>query len=300
MRTLHLNIAALLGLLFLAIPAFALDVPALKGRVNDYADLISPRAEQFLEQELAQIETSDSTQIVVLTVPSLEGDSLEDFSIRVADAWKIGQEQEDNGVILLVAKAERKIRIEVGYGLEGVLTDLTSGRIIDYEMSPRFKRGDFDGGFIAGARAVAETVRGEYTAPQKSPGRKKKTPVPFMLFIIILFVSGIVGKTNRTMAGLFGAFIGAVAGLSMGSILFFLLFLVGGGGVGLLSALFLSSFFERHTSTMSRTGRLSRRGHSGIFFGGGGFGGGGFGGGGFGGFGGGGGGFGGGGASGGW
>jgi uncharacterized protein len=279
----------------------ALDVPALKGRVNDYADLISPRAEQFLEQELAQIEASDSTQIAILTVPSLEGDSLEGFSIRVADAWKIGQEQEDNGVILLVAKAERKIRIEVGYGLEGVLTDLTSGRIIDYEMSPRFKRGDFDGGFIAGARAVVETVRGEYTAPQTGPAGKKVKANPIFLLLPVLFISGFLGQVSRTKGALFGGFMGAMAGIGMGSPLLFVLFLVGGGGIGFISSYFLGSYLSRNMRDMgSTTGRTRRRGSSGIFFGGGGFGGGGFGGGGFGGFGGGGGGFGGGGASGGW
>jgi len=130
--------------LMLATTAPALDVPAFKGRVNDYADMISPGAERQLEAGLAELEKTDSTQVAVLTVPSLEGDSLEDFSIRVADAWKVGQKKADNGVILLVSKNDRKIRIEVGYGLEGVLTDVLAGQIVDRVISPNFKAGNFD------------------------------------------------------------------------------------------------------------------------------------------------------------
>ncbi len=129
--------------LFLSSSGHALDVPKLQGYVNDYATMISPPVRAELNNELRAFEQIDSTQIVILTVPSLEGEALEDFSIKVAEAWKIGQKNKDNGVILLVAKQDRKIRIEVGRGLEGRLTDLMSGRIIDLVMKPRFKRGRF-------------------------------------------------------------------------------------------------------------------------------------------------------------
>ena len=122
-------------------PVYALDVPKLQGYVNDYADMISPQVRDQLNNELHAFEQSDSTQIVILTIPSLEGEALEDFSIKVAEAWKIGQKNKDNGAILLVAKQERKIRVEVGRGLEGRLTDLMSGRIIDLVIQPRFKSG---------------------------------------------------------------------------------------------------------------------------------------------------------------
>ena len=113
------RVAGLLLLVMLLVPlgAYALTVPSLKGRVNDYAQMLSPAAVQHIDRVLQDLETSDSTQIVVLTIPSLEGDSLEDFSIRVAEQWRIGQKNLDNGAILLIAKAERKLRIEVGYGL---------------------------------------------------------------------------------------------------------------------------------------------------------------------------------------
>ena len=138
-------LAVLLFLLW-ASCASALDVPALKGRVNDYGNILSSSTERQLDAVLSDLERTDSTQIVVLTIPSLEGDSLEDFSIRVADKWKIGQKNRDNGAILIISKNDRKLRIEVGYGLEGSLTDLISGRIIQNVIVPYFKRGNFDDG----------------------------------------------------------------------------------------------------------------------------------------------------------
>ena len=101
----------------------ALEVPALKGRVNDYADILSSSTERQLDAVLGELEKTDSTQIVVLTIKSLEGDSLEGFSMRVADKWKIGQKGKDNGLMFLAAMQDRKMRIEVGYGLEGAIPD---------------------------------------------------------------------------------------------------------------------------------------------------------------------------------
>jgi len=138
--------------------AAALEVPSLTGRVNDYADMISPSAEAAITQKLEQLEASDSTQVVVLTVPSLEGEDLEGFSIRVAEAWKIGTAQNDNGAILLVARDDRAVRIEVGYGLEGRLTDLLAGRIVDQIVVPNFKAGRFDEGFTLAVDAIIATV----------------------------------------------------------------------------------------------------------------------------------------------
>lgn len=130
----------LLGLLFSS-TAMALEVPKLTGRVVDKAGMLSPEVEQKLNAALAELENQDSTQVAVLTVPSLEGDSIEDFGIRVAEAWKIGQKGKDNGVVMIVSKADRKIRIEVGYGLEGTLTDVLAGSIIDNEITPPLQGG---------------------------------------------------------------------------------------------------------------------------------------------------------------
>ena len=194
-------------LLFLAAPAVALEVPALQGYVNDYAALIAPEAKAKLENDLRAFEQSDSTQVVILTVPSLEGEDLEGFSIRVATTWKIGQQTKDNGVLLLVAKQERKIRIEVGKGLEGVLTDLLSGRIIDLVIKPNFKRGDYSGGLVAGVAAIIDATRGEFKGDAHRPTAQHKKGAPsfltLLLFLGILLL--FLGSLSRTLGGITGA-----------------------------------------------------------------------------------------------
>ena len=111
---------------------------------------------------------SQSTQIVVLTIPSLQGDDIDQFTIRVADQWKIGQKGSDNGVLLVLAQAERKVRIEVGMGLQGVLPDITAGRIIRDVMRPHLKSGNFDHGIDAGVDGIIAATKGEFKAPPES------------------------------------------------------------------------------------------------------------------------------------
>jgi len=229
------TILALALLLFLPVSGLCLDVPALRAHVNDYAGMLSPETVQKLESELTAFERSDSTQIAVLTVPSLEGENLEEFSIKVGEAWKIGQKGKDNGVILLIAKQERKIRIEVGRGLEGKLTDLLSGRIIRGEIAPRFKAGDFDGGVSAGAAAIMAVVKGEYTAAPSGEGhaRKKGSPSAITLLIFLLIACVVLGAVSKVLGGLAGA-----AGLPLIASLLF-----SGGGVVLLAILAVAGFF---------------------------------------------------------
>jgi uncharacterized protein len=119
--------------------AFAAQVPRLQGRVNDYAQILSASAESRLDAMLADLERTDGTQMAVLTITSLEGEPIEAFSIQVAEQWGLGQKQNDNGALLVVARNDRKIRIEVGYGLEGRLTDLIAGRIIRNVIGPPFQ-----------------------------------------------------------------------------------------------------------------------------------------------------------------
>lgn len=221
--------------------AFALEVPALKGHVNDYGNMMSAETRANIEAELKAFEQSDSTQVVILTIPSLEGEALEEFSIKVAETWKIGQRGKDNGVILLVSNQDRKIRIEVGRGLEGKLTDLMAGRIIEYVIKPRFKRGDFDGGFIAATQAMIDVVRGEFKADQNevSKKRKKSAPLP-----VILLFSGVMllslGRISRVLGGAAGAIGFPLAGLFMG---FPLAALIGLGVLGLAMGIFLPLLF---------------------------------------------------------
>src|SRR5438094_6031005 len=152
----------------LASPAAALDVPPLTGRIVDAAHLLPADLAASLSAELEAHERRTGNQVAVLTLPSLEGEPLEEFSHRVATTWQLGQKGTDNGVLILVVPGDRKVRIEVGYGLEGTLTDARSSRIIREEMVPRFRTGDFSGGITAGVKAVLGTIDGTYTRPERN------------------------------------------------------------------------------------------------------------------------------------
>ena len=212
---LHLAALLLAVLLMTAGSAFAAPgVPAARGHVNDTAGLLSPGARQEIERFLADFRRSDSTQIAVLTVPSLEGEDLEGYSIRVAQSWGIGQKGQDNGALLLVAKAERAVRIEVGYGLEDRLTDLPA---VDQEIVPRFKAGDFDGGVKAGVKAMVDATRGAYKGDSQPRRKKERFPAEALLWLLF-FGPGLlrmfVGGNHRGRRG--GFYVGGFGGGGFG------------------------------------------------------------------------------------
>ena len=137
--------------------------------MNDFADLISSDTESRIITSLEDFETRTGHQVVVLTIASLEGEALEEFSLRVAETWGLGRAEQDDGVLLLIAKNDRKMRIEVGYGLEADLTDAESGRILRNILTPHFKAGDFDDGIEQGVAAIIDTLEGkEVIAPESS------------------------------------------------------------------------------------------------------------------------------------
>ena len=149
------------------LPAEAFDLPPLSGRVVDLAHALPPATVERLSADLQAHEAKTSNQVVVLIIPSLEGEPLFDISHRVATTWKLGRKGTDNGVLLLVAIKERKIRLEVGYGLEGVLTDARSAQIIRNEIVPRFRAGDVPAGVTAGVQAILQTIEGTYSPPER-------------------------------------------------------------------------------------------------------------------------------------
>jgi uncharacterized protein len=275
------------GLMFMAELAAAVQVPALAARVNDYAAMLSPATRQQLESVLTALDQEESTQLAVLTINSLEGEDLEEFSLKVAEKWRLGQKGLDNGALLLIAKDDRKLRIEVGYGLEGVLTDLTCGRIIRDIITPRFRNGNFDQGVIDGVSAMIAAVRGEFSGQKTdSPAKQSKNDVAGM-FIFLLFVLFNIGKMLRRHKMLAATISGAIApvigGFFLGPQWLILLALIPAGFLaGFLASLLIGNI---NSSSGRRTGGF--RGYSSGGFGGGGFSGGG-------------GGFGGGGSSGGW
>jgi uncharacterized protein len=256
-------------------------VPPLTQRVTDLTATLDAQQIQTLESRLAAFEAKKGAQLAVLIVPSTKPETIEQFSIRVVDAWKLGRKGVDDGALLLIAKDDRALRIEVGYGLEGALPDAIANRIIDEIIVPRFKRGDFYSGIESGLAAMMQVVNGEPLPPPKrgsaANGKNNIETLMFMAFVVVVAVGGM-------LRALFGRFPAA---------------LLVGGGLGLLAWLTVAPLIIAVLAGVVAFIFVLLGGGRGFGgYGGGGFGGGGFGGGG--GFSGGGGGFGGGGASGSW
>ncbi len=173
----------------------AAEVPFLSGRVNDSAGILSASTISELDQMLKAHEDSTSNQVAVLTIPSLDGETIESYSIRVVDTWKLGQKGKDNGVLLLVVSGDRKVRIEVGRGLEGDLPDITCGLIIRREILPRFRNGDYDGGVRAGVTAILAAIRGSYTAeePGASVDDIAVKIIASAIFLIVVGIFTVIG-----------------------------------------------------------------------------------------------------------
>ncbi len=260
----------------------ALDVPKLQGYVNDYADMMSPQTREELDRELGAFERTDSTQIVILTVPSLEGEAIEDFGIKVAESWRIGQKDKDNGVIFIVAKQDKKMRVEVGRGLEGRLTDLMAGRIIDLVVKPRFKRGDFDGGFVAGISSLVDATRGEFKADRDQiPRAHERYSRTLTLLVFGAIVLLVLGSISRLFGGVSGAvglpLLAHLAGFSLGLVALIILAFLGLGAGLVLPFLFSAGGRYRGGGFGPGGGFFGTGGGfgGGSDFGGGGFGGGG-------------------------
>jgi uncharacterized protein len=251
-------------------PAAALEVPPLTGRIVDHAHLLPADVAASLSAELAAHETRTGNQVTLLTLPSLEGEPLEQFSHRVATTWKLGQKGTDNGVLILVVPGDRKIRIEVGYGLEGTLTDVKSSRIIREEMAPRFRTGDFAGGITAGVKAIVGTIEGTYQPPARKPisiGNKAEST--FGMF----FVAVVVGILTAAIIGHHWK------GSSIGSVMALFLALSSGLILAIIAAVIVLVFTLLMGTMAGGGGRSAYSGWGGGFGGlggGGGFGGGGF------------------------
>jgi len=206
------------ALILLVSQMLALKVPKLKGHVNDYGNVLSSSEERRLENYLTSFEAASTVQIALLTIKSLQGENLEDYSMRVADAWKLGNKEKDNGVLLLVSMQDKKLRLEVGYGLESSLTDAKSGYIIRNYIVPGFKSGSYYNGIAAGMDAVTGVISDqleitdEQIAQSQRKQAKKSPQVPFgLIMFILMFVFGGFGRRRR--GGLFTAlFLGSMLG----------------------------------------------------------------------------------------
>jgi uncharacterized protein len=275
-----ISLIAVLWLLYAPWAAAEVAVPPLKARVTDLTGTLQPGQKAELEQVLQAFENRKGSQIAVLLVPTTQPETIEQYAIRVADAWKLGRKGVDDGVLLLVARNDRKLRIEVGYGLEGAIPDAVAKRIVSEIITPHFKQEDYFGGIRAGVDRIVKVVDGE-PLPEKKSSRSKSGGGSGDWLAIGFVLAVVLGGAMRALLG------PLVGGLVAGSIAVFVAWLLFASlALALVAGLFVFIF------TL-----LGRHGGGGWSSGGGGWSGGGGGGGGFSG---GGGGFGGGGASGGW
>lgn len=226
--------ASLLALLLCWAFAFPCDfaratvaVPPLSGRVVDQTGTLGAGDIASLTQTLKDLETRKGSQIAVLIVPTTDGEAIEQFSIRVAEAWKIGRKKIDDGALLVIAKNDRHLRIEVGYGLEGSLTDVTSKRIIDEDITPKFKAGDFAGGVSAGVDRMIRIINGEQLPAPEPPHWQSSRAFdpgdlfnPFLLIPVLIFGGIIRSMLGRLLgSGVAGTLVALIAWFFFGSVI---------------------------------------------------------------------------------
>jgi len=216
---------SVLGIVFSVQGEALVGVPPLKARVTDLTDTLNQNQRNALEQTLAEFEARKGSQIAVLVVPSTQPETVDQYAVRVQESWKLGRKGVDDGVLLLVAKDDRKLRFEVGYGLEGVLPDAAAKRIIEDDIAPRFKQGDFYGGIRAGTDRVMRTIEGEPLPPPRHAGQQsplfKHVEWLIPALIILIVARGILNAMfGRALgAGLTGGVAGFLAWLVVGSLL---------------------------------------------------------------------------------
>jgi uncharacterized protein len=239
-RTLRRSAAVLAAVMALALlggDAQALDVPPLVGRVNDGANVLSAQMRSQLEAQLESYERSTGHQLAVLTIPSLEGEPIEDYTIRVVESWQLGKKGKDDGVLLFVAVGDRKIRIEVGYGLEGDLPDALVGRIIREVMAPAFRQGDLGFGITRAVSAISSATGGQGESlppPRRTRSHDGGGLSPYLLLalVVLLFLGGGRGMGGFIVGSALGGGFGRGGGFGGGGSRQSGGFRGGGGGFG--------------------------------------------------------------------
>lgn len=268
--------------LFIPLVASAYTNPGTpSGFVNDFAGMLQPQEKAQLEQKLVSFEASSTNEIAVVTIPSLDGDTIENYAVKLFEDWKIGKKGKDNGILLLISRDDRKVRIEVGYGLEGALTDAQSYWIINNVVTPNFRAGNYYAGIDGAVSQIMAATQGEYV-PSESQNVDRAVNAVFeywyLIPIGIMWLASILGRSKSWWAGgVLGGIGGVVIGLIDGFFYVGILAIVFLIPLGLLFDYFVSKSYDKY-----------KAGTGGIpwWIGGGGFWGGGGSGGGFGGFGG--------------
>ena len=280
MKRSGLTIFLLLSLFFLASGvAFAQTFPDPQGYVNDFAGLLSAQGKEQIEGQLSQLEKDTTAQVAVVTVKSLEGSTIEDYASRLFEKWGIGKKGKDNGVLFIVASDDRKVRIEVGYGLEPVLTDSRAGRILDNDVVPFLKKNDYEKGIIAGVNAIETYVRdGTPPGPLEENPVKNKIgglfPVITIISIVGMYLLGFMARSKDIWLGtIFGAIAGIVLGLALGGLIAVIILAILSSGFGGGLDYLLSKNYKSQKSTGNSTSWHRTWGGFGGGSGGGGFGG---------------------------
>jgi len=182
-------------------PALALDFPVLSGRVVDDAGILDAGTRAALTRKLDEFEAKTTDQLVLVTLKSLQGTSIEDFGVELGRRWQIGQKGKNNGVLLIVAPNERKVRIEVGYGLEGALTDAVSRLIIENAITPRFRAGDFPGGITRGVDDIISVLTGDAAEWQQRAAKRPEPTARWDSILVLLLVFVVFGFVFLTLVG---------------------------------------------------------------------------------------------------
>ena len=256
-------------------PVRAIEYPTPSGFINDYAELLTSEEQQTLEATLNQFKQESGTEIAVMTIPSLEGDPIEDYAVRLFEEWGIGDKEKDNGLLLLIAKDDRAVRIEVGYGLEGTINDAKAGRIIREIIAPRFQQEQYADGITAAVTTLMGEIKQDpaHSLPPEEPAQLPKNIGQFfpLLFIFLMYIGSFLARSKRWWpGGVIGALGGGIAGSLFGS------WIAGALGLGVLGLLLDYVLSKNYQSRAARGLPTTWWGSGGGFRGG--FGGGGFGG----------------------
>jgi uncharacterized protein len=244
----------------------AADFPKPEGYVSDFAGLLSQGAGSLLEAQLSRLEKDTGAEVAVVTVTELGGTTVEDYAVRLFEEWGIGKKNEDNGVLFLVALIDRKVRIEVGYGLEPVITDGRAGRILDDDVLPFFKSGDYEAGIITGTSSIERYIR-DGSPPsviEENPINsllEDQMPLLALLGIITTYMLGFMARTKSFwLGGVWGVIVGVVLGFASGSTTTIIVLPIITGIVGLVLDYILSKNYKERAASGRSTGWWSSGG----------------------------------------
>lgn len=245
--------------LFILVPSsFANHIPAPSGFVNDFAGVLSSQQKAQLETQLSDYEKKTGNEISVTIVKNLNDSDIEDFTVKTFEEWKIGKKNKDNGILILAAIEDRQVRIEVGYGLEGFLTDGEAGDIIRQDIVPAFAKGDYNGGISSAINSVKAQLDGSASAPSPDNSSKKVDSIysliVFIFFVFVYLFSFLARSKSFWAGGVAGGIIGAIGGFLIGGIVAVIVGVPVLAGLGLLLDFILSKNYKIRKAQGKSTG----------------------------------------------